>query len=229
MIAARQAGTDGGRPPVSETGGRCSRDAAPVLCPRVPGQRCAANFAHAVLNVTGIGGTIAAVKRGRWYPAAGVRPAARGCVPQSASHGGVRAYMSMTQYRAWTGRTAAAAMAGAALSLLCTGCTVTDGDGNVRDATFSESVNQFFDNAGIAADVMSSAADLLCVTDRDCSSSSSSSAPPPPPARPQAPPPRAQANPGPRPGGPQGRAPGGGPRGGQPHDRPDEREGGPRP
>ena len=128
--------------------------------------------------------------------------------------------MSMTLYWARSGRTAAAAMAGAALSLLCTGCTVTDADGNVRDATFSESVNQFFDNADIAADVMSSAADLLCVTNRDCSSSSSSSAPPP----------RAQAQPGPRPDGrPQGRGPDGRPRGGQPHDRPEEREGGPRP
>ena len=121
-------------------------------------------------------------------------------------------------------RTAAIMMFSGALGLAVTGCTVTDSNGAVRDATFSESVNQFFDNAAIAADVVGSAADLLCTLNPDCSSSSSggdyASAPPPPPGKPAPGPrpgPRAQAGPGPKPkGGPQNKPQGGKPQGGKP-------------
>ena len=106
-------------------------------------------------------------------------------------------------------RTVAIMMLSGALGLAVTGCTVTDSNGAVRDATFSESMNQFFDNAAIAADVVGSAADLLCTLNPDCSSSSSggdysASAPPPPPGKPAPGPrpgPRAQAGPGPKPQG----------------------------
>lgn len=123
---------------------------------------------------------------------------------------------------AWT---AAIMMFSGALGLAGTGCTVTDSNGAVRDATFSESMNQFFDNAAIAADVVGSAADLLCTLNPDCSSSSGgdyeASAPPPPPGGKPAPGsrpgPRAQGGPGPKPqGGPQNKPQGGKPQGGKP-------------
>ena len=126
---------------------------------------------------------------------------------------------------AWT---AAIMMFSGALGLAGTGCTVTDSNGAVRDATFSESMNQFFDNAAIAADVVGSAADLLCTLNPDCSSSSGgdyeASAPPPPPGGKPAPGsrpgPRAQGGPGPKPqGGPQNKPQGGKPQGGKPEEK----------
>ena len=138
-------------------------------------------------------------------------------------------------------RTAAIMMLSGALGLAGTGCTVTDSNGAVRDATFSESMNQFFDNAAIAADVVGSAADLLCTLNPDCSSSSGgdyeASAPPPPPGGKPAPGPRpgprAQGGPGPKlkagpqnkpqggkpQGGPQNKPQGGKPQGGKPEEK----------